>query len=138
MVGHLAAVRRAGEIVSYRDLIFGLARSRWRRWPAPVPGHLPALVIARLFQGIGASAVMGVNTALLRSIYRPIAGPRFRFQFAGSRSGVCGRPTLASMILSVASWPWLFAIMCRWVVVAVFLARKGFLSRRAPRINSTL
>lgn len=69
------------------------------------------LTIARVLQGFGASAITSVNTAQLRTIY-----PR-RFLGRGlgisamvvSVSAVAG-PSVASAILSVGSWHWLFAI----------------------------
>ena len=72
---------------------------------------LPALAVARALQGIGASGVMSVNIALIRLIF-----PASRLgRGVGLNALVVGvsfalGPTVASLILSVASWPWLFAI----------------------------
>jgi DHA2 family multidrug resistance protein-like MFS transporter len=72
---------------------------------------LPTLIIARVLQGVGASAIMSVNAALIGSIF-----PHERLgRGLGMNALVVGTsfsigPTVASLVLSVASWPWLFAI----------------------------
>jgi DHA2 family multidrug resistance protein-like MFS transporter len=72
---------------------------------------LPSLIIARVLQGVGASAIMSVNAALIGSIF-----PHERLgRGLGMNALVVGTsfsigPTVASLVLSVASWPWLFAI----------------------------
>jgi DHA2 family multidrug resistance protein-like MFS transporter len=72
---------------------------------------LPALVTARAIQGLGAAGMMAVNTALVRMIY-PIKllgrGVAINSMVVAA-SSVAG-PTIAAGILSVASWPWLFAV----------------------------
>ena len=74
-------------------------------------GDLVSLTLARCLQGIGASAVMSVNIALIRLIYPPHRLGRG----VGLNALVVGvafvvGPTVTSLVLSVASWPWLFAI----------------------------
>ncbi|MEB0233361.1 MFS transporter, partial [Undibacterium sp. 10I3] len=72
---------------------------------------LPSLVIARLFQGLGGSAIMGVNTALLRSIFpAQLQGRGFGLNSMVVAVAFATGPTLASLILVSAAWPWLFAI----------------------------
>lgn len=72
---------------------------------------LPTLTAARVLQGIGASAIMSVNAGLISAIF-----PRERLgRGLGLNALVVGTsfsvgPTIASLVLSVASWPWLFAI----------------------------
>jgi DHA2 family multidrug resistance protein-like MFS transporter len=72
---------------------------------------LPTLTIARVLQGLGASAIMSVNAALISSI--------FSYERLGRGLGMnalvvgtsfAAGPTIASLVLSVANWPWLFAI----------------------------
>mgnify|MGYP001091502264 FL=1 len=69
------------------------------------------LTAARILQGFGAAAITSVNTALLRIIY-----PK---RFLGRGMGInalviavstAAGPTIASIILSLGSWHWLFAI----------------------------
>ena len=74
-------------------------------------GSLPTLAFARALQGIGAGAVMSVNIALIRAIY-----PAERLgRGVGLNALVVGvsfaaGPTIASLVLAVSSWPWLFAV----------------------------
>jgi DHA2 family multidrug resistance protein-like MFS transporter len=73
--------------------------------------NLLTLTLSRVLQGFGASAVMGVVLALIRFIYPPHRlgrGYGLNAMIAGSCMAV--GPTVASMLLSVATWPWLFAI----------------------------
>jgi DHA2 family multidrug resistance protein-like MFS transporter len=86
---------------------------------------LPALVVARLIQGVGASAVMSVNTAMLRSIYPShLQGRAFGTNSLVVAVAFAIGPTAASLILAVAPWPWLFAINVPLGVFAFFLGRR--------------
>ena len=72
---------------------------------------LPALSLARVVQGVGAGGIMAVNLALVRLIFAP--GQLGRG--VGLNAFVVGLgfslgPTVASLVLSVVSWPWLFGI----------------------------
>lgn len=72
---------------------------------------LTTLAVARALQGIAAAALMSVNIALIRAVYPPQTLGRG----VGLNALVVGvsfaaGPTIASLVLSVATWPWLFAI----------------------------
>lgn len=83
------------------------------------------LTIARTFQGFGAAAVTSVNTSLLRIIYPS----RFLAKGMGinalivSVSAAAG-PTIASFILMIANWEWLFAVNIPVGIAALFLSYK--------------
>jgi DHA2 family multidrug resistance protein-like MFS transporter len=67
------------------------------------------LAVSRAIQGIGASGLMSVNLALVRQIFPP---DRLG-QGAGLNAFIVGTgyslgPVVASLLLSVAPWPWLF------------------------------
>lgn len=82
---------------------------------------LPALALVRVVQGFGAAGIMSVNTALVRTIYPPKMlgrGVAINAMVVAISSAV--GPTVASAVLSVASWPWLFAINVPIGIVAVF------------------
>lgn len=72
---------------------------------------LPVLVAARVAQGFGAAGVMSMIAALLRHTY-PVRllgaalGLNALFVALSSAAG----PTLGAAILSIAGWPWLFAV----------------------------
>ncbi|BDT69933.1 riboflavin transporter RibZ [Comamonadaceae bacterium OS-1] len=94
---------------------------------------LPQLAVARALQGIGAGALMSVNIALIRQLYPPERLGRG----VGLNALVVGvgftiGPAVASLVLSVASWPWLFAINVPLGLVALAFAVPT-LPRSAPR-----
>jgi DHA2 family multidrug resistance protein-like MFS transporter len=67
------------------------------------------IIAARALQGIGAAAIMGVNTAFIRHIYPPDKlGHGISVNAMVVAIGFTLGPPLASAILSVASWHWLF------------------------------
>lgn len=72
---------------------------------------MPALIAARILQGVGAAGIMSMNPALVRATY-PAAMLGRGMGYNGMVIGIAAvvGPTLASAVLSVASWPWLFAI----------------------------
>ena len=78
------------------------------------------LTLSRIIQGFGAAGIMSVNAALVRFTY-----PRHRL---GHGIGINALvvavaaavgPTLAAGILSVANWPWLFAVNIPFGIVAL-------------------
>ncbi|MCD7098262.1 MFS transporter [Stenotrophomonas sp. MMGLT7] len=81
------------------SLACGLARS------------LQVLVGARALQGLGAAAIMSANTALVRHIY-PEAnlGRGLGLNALVIAFGLAAGPVLASAILAVATWHWLFLV----------------------------
>src|SRR5947209_13336562 len=72
---------------------------------------LPSLVVARALQGLGAAAVMSVNTALIRFIF-PVnmLGRGVGWNALVVAIAFTLGPTIASAILSVATWNWLFLV----------------------------
>lgn len=125
-----------GDVIGHRKIyIGGLALFTVASLGCALSGSLPALVAARIGQGFGAAAVTSVNTTLIRLIY-----PR-RFLGRGmglnatvvAVSSVAG-PTLASGILSVASWPWLFALNIPIGLAALALSSR-FLPQNPVRIR---
>ena len=72
---------------------------------------LSLLVAARFLQGLGGAAVMALGVALLRAVV-----PQKRFgaaigwnALAVALASTCG-PVFGAIVLSAASWPWLFAV----------------------------
>ena len=96
------------------------------------------LAVSRAVQGIGASGLMSVNLALVRQIF-----PSNRLgQGVGLNAFIVGSgyslgPVVASLLLSVAPWPWLFGCMVPmgilgWVLGWRFLPRTTFNAQRQP------
>lgn len=126
MVATLLPFAALGEIIGYRRVsIFGLGLFTLASLGCALAWSLPTLVAARLLQGVGASAVMGVNTALLRAIYPArLHGRGFGANALVVAVAFAVGPTAASLILAAASWPWLFAINVPLGVVGFLLARR--------------
>lgn len=101
-----------GEIVGYRRVYrWGVAVFTLASLLCALSPSLPALAAARVLQGIGAAGLMGVNGALVRFTYpRAMLGRGIgRNALVVSLSATLG-PGFASLVLSLASWPWLFAV----------------------------
>ncbi|GAC1578852.1 MAG: MFS transporter [Candidatus Elarobacter sp.] len=72
---------------------------------------LPLLIAARVFQGIGASAIMAISPAILRDVFpRDQLGRALGLNAVVVAASSAAGPTLGGFILAVAPWPWLFAI----------------------------
>lgn len=127
MVATLLPFAALGEIIGYRRVsIAGMALFTLASLACAMAWSLPALVIARLFQGIGAAAIMGVNSAMLRAIYPSrLLGRGFGTNAVVVATGFALGPSLASLILSAASWPWLFAINVPLGLIACVVALKA-------------
>jgi len=101
-----------GDILGYRRIyIAGLAVFTLASLVCAASWSLPTLAVARVFQGFGASGIMSVNTALIRFIYpanRLGRGVGFNALVVAVSFAI--GPTVASAILAVAAWPWLFAV----------------------------
>jgi DHA2 family multidrug resistance protein-like MFS transporter len=83
--------------------------------------NLLMLVVARALQGVGGGAMMSVNTALIRLIYPPehIGRGIALNSMVVAISSVAG-PTVAALVLGVATWRWLFIIslpLAAWVLL---------------------
>ncbi|MEY2993379.1 MAG: hypothetical protein RL357_314 [Pseudomonadota bacterium] len=81
---------------------------------------LLSLSIARAVQGLGAAGLMSTNLALVKSVYPPHRlGRGMGLNALVVGLGYTSGPTVASLILSVADWPWLFGInvpVCIWAL----------------------
>ena len=122
-----------GEIVGYRRIYqVGLAVFTVASLACALSHTLTLLTLARILQGFGAAGIMSVNTALVRYIYpRALVGQGLGINaMVGSVSSAVG-PTVASAILSVASWPWLFAVNVPIGLVAFVIAARAL--PRTPR-----
>ncbi|KAA2212317.1 MFS transporter [Teichococcus oryzae] len=86
-------------------------------------GSLTELTLARVAQGFGAAGLMSVNTALVRLIYpQRLLGQGMGINaLVVATSSVLG-PGVASAVLSVAHWPWIFALNIPIGLAALTLA----------------
>eukprot|EP01036_Dinobryon_divergens_P005834 gene5834-7732_t len=101
-----------GDLVGYRRVyLVGLAVFTLSSLAATFANSLATLTAARAFQGLGAAGIMSVNAALVRLTYpsSQLGKGMALNSLVVATSSVAG-PSVAAAILSVASWPWLFAI----------------------------
>jgi MFS transporter, DHA2 family, multidrug resistance protein len=112
LVATLLPLGALGEIVGHRRIYLGgLLLFTLASLGCALAWSLPSLLVARTLQGLGASGLMSVNTALLRFVYPSrLLGRGF-----GNNAMVVGTamtlgPSIASAILALGPWPWLFAI----------------------------
>ncbi|MBV8355468.1 MAG: MFS transporter [Candidatus Eremiobacteraeota bacterium] len=93
--------------------------------------RLDLLIVARAIQGIGASMLMGIQPALIRSIYPPERLGRGTGAMAVMvATTAAAGPTIGGAILAVATWPWLFLIN-----VPVGIADTLLMRRTLPHIE---
>lgn len=91
------------------------------------------LALSRFVQGLGASGIVSVNLALVRSIFpsRMLGRGVGINAMAVAVSATLG-PTIAAGILSFAPWPWLFAVN-----VPVGILAMGISARTLPETIGT-
>lgn len=116
-----------GDIIGYRKVYwFGLAVFTVASLACALSPNLPVLTAARVLQGIGGAGIMSVNLALVRHIYPSThlgrgVGYNAMIVAVSSAAG----PSLAALILSVASWPWLFAVNVPLGLAALVVAARA-------------
>ena len=101
-----------GDRMGYRRVYLGgLALFTVASLGCVLATSLPGLVAARVVQGLGAAGIMAVNAALVRLVYpKHLFGRGVAINSMVVAAASVAGPTVAAAILSVASWPWLFAV----------------------------
>ncbi|WP_439687044.1 MFS transporter [Cupriavidus oxalaticus] len=116
-----------GDRVGYaRIYTWGLAIFTCSSLMCAMSRSLDELIVARVLQGFGAAGITSVNTALIKTIYPS----RLLGQGVGVSASVvsistAAGPTIAAAILSVAPWPWLFAINVPLGIIAFLVSFKA-------------
>ncbi|MGO9803895.1 MAG: MFS transporter [Steroidobacteraceae bacterium] len=114
-----------GEVIGYRRIsqaglwVFTLASLACALAPS-----LLTLSIARGIQGLGAAGIVSVNAALVRFTYphRYLGRAIGINAFVVATSAALG-PTIASAVLAVAQWRWLFGINVPLGILTIAIAR---------------
>ena len=122
------------ERIGFRRMFaMGLALFTMASLGCAMANSLQTLTIARVAQGVGASALMCLMGGLVRNIY-PLSKLGMGMSINATTVAVMSvlGPTLGSAILSVAHWPWIFAINVPFGLLALFGVR--FLPD-VPRVN---
>jgi DHA2 family multidrug resistance protein-like MFS transporter len=101
-----------GDLFGYRRVYrFGIVVYTAAALISATAGSLEMLTLGRALQGLGAAGLMSVNTALVRFTYprRQLGRGIAMVSLVVATSSAAG-PSVAAAILSLASWPWLFAV----------------------------
>jgi MFS transporter, DHA2 family, multidrug resistance protein len=124
MVAALLPLASLGEIVGHRRVsIAGLFLFTAASLACGLSWSLPTLVAARALQGLGAATIMSVSMALIRVIYpaRMLGRGVGLIALVTGLSFTVG-PTIASAILSITTWQWLFLINVPAGLIAIGLS----------------
>ncbi|MGE4243737.1 MFS transporter, partial [Ramlibacter sp.] len=108
----LLPLANLGERIGYRRVyLVGAVVFTVGSLASMVADSMLLLVVARAFQGLGAAGIMSVNSALVRLTF-PAAGlPRaLALNSVVVAAGSVAGPPLGAAVLSLAPWPWLFAL----------------------------
>ncbi len=126
LVATLLPLAALGEIIGHRWIYLGgLILFTLASLACALAWSLPSLLVARLLQGLGASGIMSVNTALVRFVYpRHMLGHGFGLNALMVATAFTIGPTVASAVLSVGPWPWLFGINIPFGMAAVLVGLK--------------
>src|SRR5580704_14592835 len=113
-----------GEIIGYRRVyLAGLLLFTLASLFCALAHTLMLLTVARIVQGFGAAGILSVNAALVRFTYpRAQLGRGIGLNALVVAISAAVGPTVASVILAVGTWPWLFAINIPIGIVTLLLA----------------
>ena len=126
LVATLLPLGALGEIVGHeRIYLGGLLLFTLASLGCTMAWSLDSLLVARTLQGLGASGIMSVNTALVRFVYPSrMVGRGFGHNALVVATAFTLGPTIASGILAIGHWPWLFAINLPFGIIAMLIGLK--------------
>src|ERR1700730_5758247 len=115
-----------GEIVGHQRIYLGgLLLFTLASLGCALAWSLPSLLVARTLQGLGSSGMMAVNTALVRFVFPSrLQGRGFGYNAMVVATAFSLGPTIASGILAIGSWPWLFAVNLPFGLIALAIGLK--------------
>lgn len=124
MIAALLPFAALGESIGYRRVfiggltLFGIASAI-----CGSSSTLALLVVGRAMQGVGAAAIMSVIAAFIRHIHPPkMLGRGLSTHALVVAIGFTLGPVVASTILTVASWHWLFGVNVPVAAAAIVLS----------------
>ena len=126
LVATLLPLGALGEIVGHQRIyLAGLLLFTLASLGCAYAWSLPTLLIARALQGLGASGIMSVNSALIRFVYPSrLLGRGFGHNALVVATAFTLGPTIASTILAFGNWPWLFAVNLPFGLIAMAIGVK--------------
>lgn len=122
----LLPVAALADIVGYRHVYrVGLVLFSIASVGCALAPSLPWLIAARVFQGLGGAAIMAIQPALVRSIYpRAMLGRGLGFNTTVVATSLAAGPSLGAALLSITSWPILFAVYVPLGIVSFILSER--------------
>ena len=126
LVATLLPLGALGEIVGHQRIYLGgLLLFTLASVGCACAWSLESLLVARTLQGLGASGLMSVNTALVRFVYPSrLLGRGFGHNALVVATAFTLGPTIASSILALGPWPWLFAVNLPFGLIALAIGLK--------------
>ncbi|WP_044589200.1 MFS transporter [Bradyrhizobium sp. LTSPM299] len=126
-----------GEIIGYRRVyLAGLLLFTLASLFCALAHNLPLLTVARIVQGFGAAGILSVNAALVRFTYpRDLLGRGIGLNALVVAISAAVGPTVASFILAVGTWPYLFAINLPLGIVTLALGLR-YLPHTRPAVHA--
>jgi MFS transporter, DHA2 family, multidrug resistance protein len=99
-----------------------------------LPHSLSTLILARTFQGVGAACIWSASAAVMRYTYpRALLGRGIGLGGMVVFTSAAAGPSIASAILSVASWHWLFAINIPFGLISLSLSQRSLAPAEGTR-----
>jgi MFS transporter, DHA2 family, multidrug resistance protein len=127
IVVSLLPMAAVGEMFGFRRVFqVGIIVFTFGSFGCTFAHSLPLLAFARAIQGFGAAGIMSQNGALVRFTYpSKMLGQGLGLNALVASAGAALGPTVASGILAVASWQWLFAVNVPIGIVTFLLGRRS-------------
>lgn len=112
------------EIIGRRRLyVAGLSLFAASASGSALSRDLDTLLVFRALQGLGAAATLSIGPSLYRTIFPSrLLGSALGLSSLVVATGYTAGPAIGGLVLSVADWPWLFALPVPIGIVAVTLA----------------
>ena len=122
----LLPVAALADIVGYRHVYrAGLALFCLASLGCTLAPSFGWLIAARAFQGLGGAAIMAVQPALVRAIYpRNMLGRGLGFNTTVVATSLAAGPSIGAALLTIWSWPYLFAVFIPLGVISFFLGER--------------
>lgn len=138
-------MRRPGRTLGLRRVFtIGVALFTAASLMCALSPSLPWLVAARFVQGVGGAAVLALGIGLIRFTYpHRLLGSIIGWNATVIALSAAAGPTIGAAILSVDSWPWLFAVNLPigavvLLLLARFLPQPSGTGHRIDRISAAL
>jgi len=99
-----------------------------------LPHSLNQLIVARVFQGFGAACIWSTSAAIMRYTYpRALLGRGIGLGGFVVFTAAAAGPSVASAILAITTWHWLFAINIPFGLLALSLSEKWLAPAQGSR-----